>query len=58
MILILFFISHRQTREGNTIIVVKIKKVPQSPFNQSTSAPEDEAKVVRPAVPKDASNAY
>ena len=39
-------------------IVVKIKKVPQSPFSQSTRAPEDEARVVLPAVPIDASNAY
>ena len=30
----------------------------QSPFNQSTRAPEDEAKVVRQAVPIEASNAY
>ena len=27
------------------------KNIPQSPFNQSTKAPEDAAKVVRPAVP-------
>ena len=38
--------------------VVKIKKVPQSPFNQSTKAPEDEAKVVLPAVPIEARSAY
>ena len=44
--------------EGITIIVVKIKNVPQSPFSQSTRAPEDEAKVVLPAVPIDASKAY
>ena len=41
-----------------TIIVVKIKKVPQSPFNQSTRAPEDEARVVLPAVHIEASKAY
>ena len=31
-----------------------IKNIPQSPFNQSTKAPDDAAKVVRPAVPMDA----
>ena len=35
-----------------------MKNVPQSPFNQSTSAPDDDARVVLPAVPIDASNAY
>ena len=54
----MFFISHKQTNEGITIIVVKTKNVPQSPFNQSTKAPDDEAKVVLPAVPIEASNAY
>ena len=39
-------------------MVVKTKNVPQSPFNQSTKAPEDEASVVLPAVPIEASNAY
>ena len=53
-ILILFLINHKQIKEGMTIIVVKTKKVPQSPFNQSTRAPEDEARVVLPAVPIDA----
>ena len=57
-ILILFFISHKQSKEGMTIIVVKTKNVPQSPFSQSTNAPEDDAKVVLPAVPIEASNAY
>ena len=57
-ILILFLINHKQTNDGITIIVVKTKNVPQSPFNQSTKAPDDEAKVVRPAVPIEASNAY
>ena len=33
-----------------------IKKIPQSPFNQSTKAPEDAANVVLPAVPIEASN--
>ena len=41
-----------------TIKVVKMKKVPQSPFSQSTSAPDDDAKVVLPAVPIDAKSAY
>tara|TARA_Y100001970_G_scaffold178564_1_gene217427 strand:- start:301 stop:456 length:156 start_codon:yes stop_codon:yes gene_type:complete len=50
--------NHKQTKEGITINVVKTKKVPQSPFSQSTRAPEDEAKVVLPSVPIDASNAY
>ena len=44
--------------DGITIKAVMIKNNPQSPFNQSTSAPEDEARVVLPAVPIDASNAY
>ena len=47
----LFLINHKQINDGITMIVVKTKNVPQSPFNQSTRAPEDEAKVVRPAVP-------
>ena len=50
--------SHKQIKEGMTIIVVKIKNVPQSPFNQSTNAPDEDAKVVLPAVPIEASNAY
>ena len=37
---------------------VIIKKIPQSPFNQSTKAPEDAASVVLPAVPIEASKAY
>ena len=35
-----------------------IKNIPQSPFNQSTKAPDDAAKVVRPAVPIEANKAY
>ena len=50
--------NHKQIKDGITITVVKTKNVPQSPFSQSTSAPEDEARVVLPAVPIDASNAY
>ena len=49
---------HKQISEGITIMVVKTKNVPQSPFNQSTKAPEEDAKVVLPAVPIEASNAY
>ena len=41
-----------------TIKAVKTKKIPQSPFNQSTRAPDDDANVVRPAVPIEASKAY
>ena len=54
----LCLINHKQTRDGITIIVVNTKNVPQSPFSQSTNAPEDEASVVLPAVPIEASNAY
>ena len=54
----LCLINHKQIRDGITIIVVKTKNVPQSPFNQSTNAPEDEASVVLPAVPIEASKAY
>ena len=50
--------NHRQIREGITIIAVITKNIPQSPFNQSTIAPEDAARVVLPAVPIEASNAY
>ena len=50
--------NHRITNEGITIRAVKIKKVPQSPFNQSTSAPEDDANEVLPAVPIEANRAY
>lgn len=58
LILTFFLINHKQIIEGMTIIVVNIKKIPQSPFSQSTRAPEDEARVVRPAVPNEASRAY
>ena len=54
----LFLINQRQIRDGITIIVVNTKKVPQFPSNQSTNAPEEDARVVLPAVPIDASNAY
>ena len=57
-IFILFLMNHKQIKEGMTIIVVKTKKVPQSPLSQSTRAPEDEARVVLPAVPIEASKAY
>ena len=49
---------HRQIKEGITMIVVITKNVPQSPFNQSTNSPDEAAKVVRPKVPIEASNAY
>ena len=49
---------HSIISDGITMSAVNIKKVPQSPFNQSTSAPEDDAKVVLPAVPMDAKRAY
>ena len=49
---------YRNIRDGITINAVIIKNIPQSPFNQSTNAPEDAAKVVRPAVPIDANRAY
>ena len=49
---------HKQISEGITIMVVNTKNVLQSPFNQSTKAPEEDAKVVLPAVPIEASNAY
>lgn len=45
-------------RDGITIMAVKIKNIPQSPFNQSTKAPDEEAKVVLPAVPIEARSAY
>ena len=54
----LFFKKRRITIAGATIIVVKIKNVAQSPFSQSTRAPDDDAKSVLPAVPIEASNAY
>ena len=37
---------------------VIIKNIPQSPFNQSTIAPDEAASVVLPAVPIEANNAY
>ena len=39
-------------------MAVSIKNIPQSPFNQSTNAPEEAANVVLPAVPIDARRAY
>ena len=45
-------------KDGITMIAVIIKNIPQSPFNQSTKAPDDAAKVVLPAVPIEASKAY
>ena len=48
----------RNIRDGITIIAVMIKNIPQSPFNQSTNAPDEDARVVRPAVPIEARSAY
>lgn len=48
----------RIIKDGITINVVIIKKMPQSPSSQSTSEPEDDAKIVLPAVPIDARSAY
>ena len=48
----------RKINDGITITAVITKKMPQSPFSQSTIAPEDAANVVRPAVPIDARSAY
>ena len=49
---------YRNISEGITIKAVITKKIPQSPFNQSTKAPDDAAKVVRPAVPIEDNKAY
>ena len=54
----LSLINHKQIKDGITIIAVKMKNIPQSPFNQSTKAPDDDASVVLPAVPIEASSAY
>ena len=45
-------------RDGITITAVITKNRPQSPFSQSTKAPEEAAKVVLPAVPIEARRAY
>ena len=50
--------NHRIINEGITITAVITKNIPQSPFNQSTIAPDEAASVVLPAVPIDASKAY
>ena len=50
--------NHKQIKEGITITAVITKNIPQSPFNQSTKAPEEATKVVLPAVPMEASKAY
>ena len=39
-------------------MVVKTKNIPQSPFNQSTKAPEEDANNVLPIVPIEARSAY
>ena len=48
----------RNISDGITITAVMIKKIPQSPFNQSTKAPEDAASIVLPAVPIEERSAY
>ena len=50
--------NQSRIKEGITIIEVITKNIPQSPFSQSTNSPEEAARVVRPSVPIDASNAY
>ena len=50
--------NHKTIKEGITITAVITKNIPQSPFNQSTIAPDEAANVVLPAVPIDASKAY
>ena len=50
--------NKRIIKDGITINAVMIKKIPQSPSNQSTSEPEEDAKIVLPAVPIDARRAY
>ena len=54
----LFLMNHKHIKEGITINAVKIKNIPQSPFSQSTRAPDDDASNVLPAVPIDAKRAY
>lgn len=49
---------NKNIRDGMTIMAVIIKNIPQSPFSQSTKAPDEEANVVLPAVPIEASKAY
>ena len=58
LIFILSLINHKHIRDGITITVVITKNVHQYPFSQSTNEPEDDERVVLPAVPIDASNAY
>ena len=48
---------HKIIKDGITINAVRTKNIPQSPFNQSTIEPDEEAKVVLPAVPNDARRA-
>ena len=50
--------SHKQISDGITITAVRMKKIPQSPSNQSTNDPDDDASKVLPAVPMDARSAY
>jgi hypothetical protein len=54
----LFLINQSKINEGITMTAVIIKKTPQSPCNQSTNDPDDDAISVLPAVPSDAKRAY
>ena len=49
---------NKKIKDGITMIAVMIKNTPQSPFSQSTKAPEDAASVVLPAVPIEDNRAY
>ena len=51
-------INRRSINDSITIKGVIKKNMPQSPFNQSTIAPDDAVNVVIHAVPIDASKAY
>ena len=39
--------NHNNIKEGITITAVITKNIPQSPFNQSTNAPDEAAKVAQ-----------
>jgi len=54
----LSLILYSNIRDGITINAVIIKNIPQSPFNQSTKAPDENARLVLPAVPIEAKKAY
>ena len=50
--------NHNKINDLINIIAVRIKHVPLSPFNQSTNASDDDAKVVLPAVQIEANRPY